>query len=752
MKELRADAEAKLGLGAKTKESAGPTDDLLHELQVHQIELEMQNESLRQTQLALEESRDRYVDLYEFAPVGYLTLSGSGLIAEINLAGATLLGVERRLLIGRRFARFVAPADSKFWYGLLPGALQQFDRQTCELAMQRSDGSSFHARLDYMRSAGEQAAPSIRIALTDISAQKHTEEELRIAAIAFQAQEGIIVTNADGVIVRVNRAFTDLTGYSAEEAIGKTPALLKSNRQDAMFYHDMWQSLRTNGYWQGEMWNRRKDGKIYVEWLTISAVAAPNGAITHYVGTFSDITASTEAQAEIRRLAYYDPLTHLPNRRLLDDRLCQSIAQSQRAGTRVAVCYLDLDGFKDVNDRFSHEAGDQLLVEAAGRLTACVRAGDTVARIGGDEFVVLLSNLADEDECQVALDRLLRAMSVPYAVGDNVQTGISVSVGVTLFPSDPVDADTLVRHADHAMYAAKQAGKNRYQWFDTQLEQRIEARLSTLSSLAKALKLGQFRLFYQPKVNCRQGRVVGAEALIRWQHPTLGLLSPAEFLPLIEDSDLALSFGDWVLREALSQMVVWRGEGIELRVSVNAFASQLINPGLVDGLAAILEEYNEAGPGCLQIEIVETAALRGVEAIRQTIKDCEKLGITFSLDDFGTGYSTLAHLRHLPATEIKIDQSFVLNMLHRAEDLAMVESVIGLGRAFGRSIVAEGVETADHIVRLLALGCDVMQGYALARPMAAADIPRWLSEFRPDPAWAAATEMPKQSAPNREIS
>ena len=751
MKKLRSDAEAQLAQGAQVQALAGPADDLLHELQVHQIELETQNEALRQTQIALEQSRDRYADLYEFAPVGYLTLSGSGLIAEINLVGATLLGVERRRLIGRRFGRFVAPADRKLWYGLLPGALQQSDRQTCELALLRGDGSSFHARLDYTRSPGEQQAPSLRIALTDISVQKHTEEELRIAAIAFQAQEGIIVTDADGVIVRVNRAFTNLSGYSAEEAIGKTPALLKSDRQDAMFYHDMWQSLRTTGYWQGEMWNRRKDGKIYAEWLTISAVTTADGATTHFVGTFSEITANKEAEAEIHRLAYYDPLTYLPNRRLLNDRLCQSIAQSQRAGTRVAVCYLDLDGFKDINDRFSHEAGDQLLVEVAGRLKACVRAGDTVARIGGDEFVVLLSNLADDEECRVALDRLLQATSAPYVVDDIVQTGISASIGVSLFPSDPVDADTLVRHADHAMYAAKQAGKNRYQWFDSQFEQRIEARLSTLSRLAEALKLGQFRLFYQPKVNCRQGRVVGAEALIRWQHPTLGLLSPAEFLPLIEDSDLALSFGDWVLREALSQMVVWRREGIELRVSVNAFASQLISPGLVDGLAAILEEYNEAGPGCLQIEIVETAALRGMEAIRQAIKDCGELGVTFSLDDFGTGYSTLAHLRHLPATEIKIDQSFVLHMLDRAEDLAMVESVIGLGRAFGRSIVAEGVETAQHIVRLLALGCDVMQGYALARPMAAADIPRWLSEFRPDPAWAAA-EMPKQSAPTGEIS
>jgi predicted signal transduction protein with EAL and GGDEF domain len=347
--------------------------------------------------------------------------------------------------------------------------------------------------------------------------------------------------------------------------------------------------------------------------------------------------------------------------------------------------------------------------------------------------------LVSGDECQLALDRLLQMISAPYAIGGSVQAGVSASIGVTMFPHDAVDPDTLVRHADHAMYVAKQSGKNRYQMFDTLIEQRIETRHATQRRLAEALELGQLSLFYQPQVDCRQGRVLGAEALIRWQHPTLGLLPPREFLPLIEDTDLALAIGEWVIREALSQRVRWLRQGIDLQISVNAFACQLLQPGFVAGLCAILDQIPEAGRGGLQIEIVETAALKDLDLIRQVIEDCRKLGVSFSLDDFGTGYSTLAHLRHLPVGEIKIDQSFVHHMLERAEDLAIVEAVIGLGHAFGRTLVAEGVETPAQIDRLRQLGCDVLQGYALARPMPAGDFPRWLSAFRlapggnPDP-------------------
>ncbi len=543
----------------------------------------------------------------------------------------------------------------------------------------------------------------------------------------------------DGTVIEASRSFAEYFGFEIDDVVGRST--LSGDLDvwvDAEQRQQWTEQLARDGEAIGfETQMRRKDGSVST--MLISGKVVEIGGEWCVISVAHDITEHKLQAEHLEKIAHHDPLTGLPNRLLLGDRLHQAIARNQRGDTIIAVCYLDLDGFKEINDRFGHQAGDHLLVEVSRRLMACVRGGDTVARLGGDEFVVLLSGLGDEEECRMALDRLLQSVSEPYVIGDSEQAGISASIGVTLFPNDSVDSDTLVRHADHAMYVAKQAGKNRYQLFDTHLEQRIEARHATLRLLAEAQKSGQLRLYYQPKVDCRQGRVVGAEALIRWQHPTLGLLSPAEFLPLIEDTDLAPSIGEWVIREALSQRALWQHEGIDLCISVNAFIRHLLQPGFADALAVILNQYPEIKPSCFMIEIVETAALKELDAIRKVIEDCKKLGVAFSLDDFGTGYSTLAHLRHLPATEIKIDHTFVRHMLERPEDLAIVEAVIGMGRAFGRSLVAEGAETPAHISHLLTMGCDVIQGYALARPMAAADIPRWVREFRPDPAWVRPT-------------
>lgn len=574
----------------------------------------------------------------------------------------------------------------------------------------------------------------------DISERLAAEEALRKSEEKFSAlfnltPDPLALTRLeDGVILEVSNSFAEFFGYRPDEVIGKSTSSDLGIWVDREQRRQWMELIESNGEALGfETQIRRKDGTImdvrasgkFVEFAGVPCIIS----VTH------DITEQKQQSARLEQIAHHDPLTGLPNRLLLGDRLQQAIARNRRDATSIAVCYIDLDGFKEINDRFGHYAGDQLLIDVANRLTACVRGGDTVARLGGDEFVVLLSGLSSEEECRMALERLLQTVADPYVVGGNEQNGISASIGVTLFPNDQSDPDMLVRHADHAMYVAKQAGKNRYQLFDTDLELRIEARHSTLLQLSVARKSDQFLLYYQPKVNCRQGRVVGVEALIRWQHPTLGLLSPAEFLPLIEDTDLAFSIGEWVIQEALSQMSLWKKEGIDLQVSVNAFVRHLLQPGFTDMLAANLKQHPGLKAGSLQIEIVETAALKELDAIREVIEDCTELGIAFSLDDFGAGYSTLTYLRHLPASEIKIDHSFVRHMLEREEDLAIVEAVIGMARAFDRSLVAEGAETVAHIVRLLALGCDVMQGYALARPMAASEIPRWLREFRPDPGW-----------------
>ena len=578
----------------------------------------------------------------------------------------------------------------------------------------------------------------------DISTRLAAEDALRKSEAKFSAifnltPDPIALTRlADGIVVEVSRSFARYFGYPPDQVVGRSTLPGDLGLWVEAEHRRQWQEqLERDGESLGyETPMRRVDGSIAT--VMISGKIVDIDGERCVIADIHDITDQKQHADRMEQIAQHDALTGLPNRLLLSDRLQQALAQSRRDGSRVAVCYLDLDGFKDINDRLGHQAGDQVLVDVAARLSTSVRGGDTVARLGGDEFIVLLSGLADDEECQRALDRLLQACATPYAVGGQEQTIISVSIGVTMYPTDPADPDTLVRHADHAMYVAKQAGKNRYQMFDTRLEQRIEARQATLRQLAGALKAGQFHLHFQPKVDCRQGRIVGAEALIRWQHPTLGRLSPAEFIPLIENSDLALDVGDWVIRETLAQMVRWRQDGVDLVVSVNAFIRQLVQPDFVGKLAGFLAQFPEVA-NCLQIEIVETAALNELDSLRRVIEECRELGVTFSLDDFGTGYSTLAHLRHLPATEIKIDQSFVGHMLARGEDLVIVEAVIGLGRAFGRAIVAEGAETPAHIARLLELGCDVIQGYALARPMAADDFLRWTTGFRPDPAWLIPT-------------
>lgn len=595
--------------------------------------------------------------------------------------------------------------------------------------------------------------------IASIAISRHRDEETlrkseaKFAALFRLTPEPMALTRlSDGVILDVSGSYAQFLGYQPHEVIGRStrPGDLGIWIEDEQ-RREWVKRIDSEGEVIGfETPLRRKDGAIGV--AMISGKVIDLGGERCVIVNFHDITEQKQHAEHMEQIAQHDSLTGLPNRLLLGDRLRQAIARSQREGNRVAICYLDLDGFKEVNDQLGHPAGDQVLIQVAARLTDSVRGGDTVARLGGDEFVILLSGLAGDEECRQALDRLLLTCAAPYSVGDTEQSVISASIGVTVFPSDHVDPDTLIRHADHAMYVAKQAGKNRFQMFDTRLEQRIEARHATLRQLAEALKAGQFRLHFQPKVDCRRGVVVGAEALIRWQHPTMGLLSPAEFVPLLEDTDLAIDVGDWVIHETLGRIACLHHDGIDFVISVNAFIRQLLHPDFVSKLAAELALIPAVRPNQVQIEIVETAALKELDALRLVMEDCRTLGVGFALDDFGTGYSTLAHLRHLPATEIKIDKSFVGHMLVRPEDQAIVEAVIGLGRAFGRSVVAEGAETPAHITGLLALGCDIMQGYALARPMAVDDFQRWLREFRPDPAWLAAPGKDTSTRTRREAA
>ena len=452
----------------KAAPAALQDDKLLHELQVHQVELQMQNEELRLAQLALEESRSRYVDLFEFAPIGYLTLTRGAHIESINLHGARLLGIDRPGLIDQRFARFVAAPDAERWSRFFGDVVERHDRQGCELRMRRADGSAFHAQLDcqYLpRDAG-----TVCVALTDVSERKRAEEDLRIAALAFESEAGIVVTDPQAVIVRVNRAFTRLTGHSAQEAVGRTPAMLGAEGQTKEFEERVRRQLREAGYWQGEIWSRRDDGSRYAAWLTISAVRLPDGATSHYVGTFSEITKFKEAEAEVHRLAYYDALTRLPNRRLLHDRIGQAMAASTRSKLYGALIFLDLDHFKTFNDTLGHDMGDRLLIETSHRLLAELRQVDTVARLGGDEFVVILEHLNIDLHAAIAEARrisakILASLAMPYTLG-NTAVRCTASLGIAPFRGHEGSIDALLRGADLAMYEAKSAGRNTLRVFD----------------------------------------------------------------------------------------------------------------------------------------------------------------------------------------------------------------------------------------------------------------------------------------------
>lgn len=565
--------------------------------------------------------------------------------------------------------------------------------------------------------------------------QSRAESRLHLAASVFtHASEGILITDAHGNIIETNDVFSEITGYSRDEVIGKNPRLLQSGRHHQDFYAALWRDLINKGDWQGEIWNRRKNGEIFASMMTISAVQDIHGVAQNYVNLFSDITPIKEHQRQLEYIAHYDALTGLPNRVLLADRLKQAMAHNHRKGGSVAVVYLDLDGFKAVNDQHGHDMGDQLLVNIAHRLKEVLREGDTLARIGGDEFVVVMVDLENPNDYEIVLNRLLVVAAEPVML-DQQFLRVSASIGATLYPQDSADADQLMRHADQAMYIAKQAGKNCYHLFDVAKDIATKNHRESIEHIRTALDRKEFVLFYQPKVNMRTGEIIGVEALVRWQHPERGLLAPAAFLPVIEDHPLSIDLGDWVIDDALRQISHWRSMGLDMPVSVNVGAQQLQQGNFATRLAHQLSIHPDVPPDFLELEIVETSALKDIAEVAELMRSCRALGVHFAVDDFGTGYSSLTYLKRLPAELLKIDQTFIRDMLDDLDDLEIVKGVIGLANAFHRKVIAEGVETIAHGELLIPLGCELAQGYGIARPMPAADLPHWAATWKPDPAW-----------------
>jgi diguanylate cyclase (GGDEF)-like protein/PAS domain S-box-containing protein len=560
---------------------------------------------------------------------------------------------------------------------------------------------------------------------TDITDRKRHEMSQRDAATVFDnSYEGIMVVSPEGLITRVNPAFTRISGYASEEVVGQSPRLLASGRQDRKFYEEMYRSLAEKRFWTGEIWNRRKTGEIYAQLLSISTVADSQDEVQHYIGIFADISQLKEHEQELDRVANYDPLTGTPNRRMLTDRMQQSIVRSERHQETLAVCYLDLDGFKEVNDRYGHKTGDDLLIGITNSLMKVLRSEDTLSRLGGDEFVLLLSDVGTPEECSLILARILAAIKAPITIDAEV-VSVSASIGVSLYPQDHSDADTLLRHADQAMYRAKETGKNRFHLFDPDSDQKAQQHRRIVDRTHLAMHNQEFRLFYQPKVDLSTGAIIGMEALIRWLHPDDGLLSPAAFLPHVEGSTVDHPLGKWVVASALDQAALWMQQGMPMNVSVNVSAHHLLHPDFLDDLQAALSRHPGLPANCLELEVLESVAISDMEQTIHVLVECHRIGVKLALDDFGTGYSSLTYLRKLPVDTLKIDQSFVRDMLTDPEDCGIVEAVIHLANAFNRQVIAEGVETLAHGTALLQMGCQLAQGYGISKPMPDHEVLAW---------------------------
>jgi diguanylate cyclase (GGDEF)-like protein/PAS domain S-box-containing protein len=688
---------------------------------------------------ALRISYENFSTIFYQAPLGIAVIdSHTGQLYELNFRFAEIAGRTVKEMTCTNWMSITHPDDIQedldnmalFNAGKIPGF-------TMDKRYMRPDGSAVWIKMTIapLRSASY-VSPRHLCMIDDITRRKMLEGKLQLAANVFaHASEGIMITDVCGNIIDVNTAFTRITSYSRAEVLGQNPRILSSGRHDNEFFAAMWCDFSVKGYWCGEVWNRRKNGEVYAVMQNVSALRDAEGGITQYVALLSDITTAKEHEMALDHIAHYDTLTALPNRALLADRLQQAMFRAERSVQPLAVVFLDLDGFKAINDKNGHNVGDQLLIALSSRMKQALREGDTLSRIGGDEFVAILLDLGSTKDGDPTLSRLLAAAAKPVHVGDLVLQ-VSASLGVTFYPqNEEIDGDQLLRQADQAMYRAKLAGKNRYHVFDATQDRIVRGLYESVERIRQALNDREFVLYYQPKVNMRTGNVIGAEALIRWQHPEKGLLLPGTFLPVIENHPLAIELGEWVIESALTQLGIWKAAGLSISVSVNIGARQLQEADFVERLRTLLSAHPDVQPCELSIEMLETSALQDLIRASDVIDQCRKFGVLFALDDFGTGYSSLTYLKHLPVSQLKIDQSFVRDMLDDPDDLSILEGVLGLAIAFHREVIAEGVETSEHGMMLLQLGCDLAQGYGIGRPMPASEFPACMDHWRTHPSW-----------------
>ncbi|MGB5064412.1 MAG: EAL domain-containing protein [Candidatus Competibacter sp.] len=662
------------------------------------------------------------------ASEGIMGMNLEGKHTMVNAAAAHMLGYQVEELIGKyghslwhhsRADSSPFPVeDCPIYACMRDGQI----RHQMEEVFWRKDGGSFPVEYSSSPLLENGKTRGVVVMFRDITERRRAEERQRLATSVFDnTAEGIIITDAHGKVVEVNHAFTKILGYTREEVIGYNPKLWKSGRHEANFYRDLWQSLAETGQWRGEIWNRRKDGSAFPEWLNISAVTDDNGCLTHYVGVFSDISGIKHSQEQLHHLAHHDALTDLPNRLLLNERLKQAIKRAERHATHLAVFFFDLDYFKHINDSLGHPAGDRLLKGVAERLSGSLRREDTVARIGGDEFVLLLEDVGEPDKAAVAAQKLMVSLSAPFYLEDR-QIAISASVGIALYPQDGTDPATLLRNADAAMYRAKEEGRNACRFYTEELTRNAFERVLLENDLRQAIARGELLLLYQPQIDLQSGQFIGVEALIRWQHPQFGMVSPIKFIPLAEECGLIHPIGDWVLHTACLQGKAWLERGIEFgQIAVNLAGPQIQRGGLADTLEVVLAKTGFPAAR-LELEVTEGFIMRQAESGIRELASIRRLGATLAIDDFGTGYSSLSYLKRLPIQKIKLDQSFVRDLPNDSNDAAIANAVIALGKSMGLSVIAEGVETQEQADFLKQAGCQEAQGYLYSRPIDAEQI------------------------------
>jgi len=672
-------------------------------------------DSLAQRDVALQQHNEILRNILETSLDGFWRVDNQGRLIEVNPTYCQQSGYSREELLVMAIpdieANESAVETARHIRKIIETGRHQFESRH-----RRKDGSIWDVEVSatYLNVAGGLICAFLR----DITARKQAESDLRIAAAAFDSHEGMMVTDANSVILRVNQALTEITGYSAVELVGKTPRILQSGRHDQEFYRAMWKTIRSTGGWQGEIWDQRKNGEMYPKWLTISVVKDEQGVVTHYVSAQFDITERKNAEDRINALAFFDALTGLPNRFSLHERLKQALGLAERNGKQLAVMLIDLDNFKIINDTLGHSAGDQLLIQVAQRLSDSARQSDLVARLGGDEFVIILPDIDSPTDAANVAEKILTMLSAAYPI-DGHELRTSPSIGICLYPDDATRSEELIKKADVAMYHAKSNGKNNYQFFRDEIQAATLKRIALEAELRKALEQQQLALYYQPQLDLRTGHLSGVEALVRWQHPERGLVPPIDFIPIAEETGLIIPLGDWVLKQACQQMATWHANGLDhLKISVNLAASQFADQRLPARIAEILAQTGLPASS-LDLEVTESMTMKSPEETATMMRVLTGQGLSLSIDDFGTGYSSLSYLKTFPISTLKIDRSFVKDIETDQNDADICSVTVLLAHKLGLDVVAEGVETEAQLRYLHSVGCEKIQGYLISKPLPA---------------------------------